>query len=329
MLKLNKSFRPNPLIVILLACLVVITGIAVGEAWAKEKKNVVMLRWRYKDRSEEAFEKVLNSSQYEIIWQDFCADEKKDKLAEIIKSLDTSKIDLIYAFGTTVTKALKEAIKDVPIVFNIVTDPVAAGVVDSWEHSGNNFTGASNGVPVESQIKSLKQVMDFKRLGMLHNPSEANSVILRDGANALEGKYGFTLIEAKFTTKEDLDSAIKTLMDERADAVWLSSISAVIANKDIILKAINEKKLPTMTTQINFVDIKDKDAALIGLGPDYYKLGELAGQKALEIFAGKKPNDIPSETLKTFDLIINLQTARKIGIKIPVKILKMATKIIE
>ncbi len=238
----KRSLRINPLLVVLLVCSVVITGIAVGEAWAKEKKNVVMLRWRYKDKSEEAFEKVLNSSQYEIIWQDVCADEKKDKLVEIIKGLNTSKIDLIYAFGTTVAQVLKDMVKDVPIVYNCVTDPLGAGIIASWEHSGNNLTGASNGVPAEPQFRALKKIVDFKRLGMIHNPKEKNSVIARDEAKALEEKYGFTLIEANFATKDDLDSAMRTLEEAKVDAVWLSTISSIKANQDILLKAINDKK---------------------------------------------------------------------------------------
>jgi putative ABC transport system substrate-binding protein len=152
---------------------------------------------------------------------------------------------------------------------------------------------------------------------------------MRDQAKALEKNFNFKLIEANFITKDDLETAMRTLADEQVDAVWLPSTSAIKANQDILLEAINKKKLPSVTAMTDLAKRKDKDAALIGLGPDYYKTGELAAEKALEIFAGKKPTDIPSETLKSFDMIINTKTAEKIGIKIPVGILKTATEIIQ
>ncbi len=323
------------MLVILLVCSV-ITGIAVGEALAKEKKNVVMLRYRFKDKTEEAFEKVLNSSQYEINWKDYGADSNNDKLIEIINGLDLAKIDLIYVQTTNATQILKKTmekdipkLQGIPIVYILVTDPVDAGIVASWEHSGNNFTGVSPWVPVEAQFKVLKKVLDFKRLGMIHNPKEKNSVFQLEQAKALAKDMNFILVAANFTTKDDLDSAMRTLEEEKVDAVWLPLVTTIKANQDILLKAVNERKLPCVAAQTDLASKKDKDAALLGLGPDYYKLGELAGRKALEIFAGKKPNDIPSETLKSFDLIINLQTAGKIGKKVPVNVLKMATQIIE
>lgn len=325
----KRNFLSIKALIVLLAFLMVITGLVTETVFAKENKTVVMLRWRFKDRSEEAFEKVLNASGFEINWQDYCADEKKDKLVEIIKGLDTSKIDLIYSFGTTVSQVLKDMIKDVPIVYCIVSDPVGAGVVARWEHSGNNFTGASNAVPVEAQLKALKRILNFKRLGMIHNPKEGNSVMWKDQAKALEKDFDFTLVTADFTTKDDLDSAMRTLADQKVDAVWLPAVSAIKANQDILLTAINDKKLPSITAMTDLAKRKDKDSALIGLGPDYYKLGELAGQKALQIFAGKKPTDIPSETLKSFDLIINTKTAEKIGMKIPLGILKTATEVVK
>ena len=107
----------------------------------------------------------------------FDAKQNKKELARIIQNLDPNKYRLIYSFGTTVTKTLKNKITDKPIVFNIVSRPVKAKVIESWEHSGSNVTGASNAVPMASAFNSLSKVMYIGRLGFIYNPKEANSRI--------------------------------------------------------------------------------------------------------------------------------------------------------
>ena len=326
MLKKN-SF--NITVVSALLVIIVILGIlATKVVFAKEEKNVTMLLWRWKDKSEQGFQDVLNSSNYKINWVEYNAEQNEDKLIEIIKGLDLTQIDLIYTFGTTVTKTTREYVKNVPIVSNIVSAPVASGIITSWEHSGNNITCVSNKVPTEVQIKTLKRIMNFKRLGVIHNPAETNSRIWIDEGKKLEKKYDFTLVVIEFTNKKDINNLVRTLEEEKVDAVWLPPVSAIKANQDILIKAINDRKLPSLSPMIGLATMK-KESVLLGLGPSYYKLGELAAQKAIKIFEGIKPTDIPSETLEEFDLIINLKTAKIIGLAIPNDILEIASEIVK
>ena len=122
---------------------------------------------------------------------------------------------------------------------------------------------------------------------------------------------------------------MSTFDKEKVDAVWLPTSLATIANQETLLKPINERKLPTVAAQLDLARRKNENAALVALGADFVKCGELAGRKGLEILAGKKPNDIPSEKLGKYDLVVNLQTARKIDKKIPVNVLEMASEIVE
>ena len=323
---------------VLIAILFCFTSLAAEQALAKEKKTVAMIRWRYKDKSEEGFESTVKASpDYDVTIIDYGVEENKEKLENVVKSLDPKKVDLIYTQTTPCTQAVKKllesdavpALKNIPVIFNIVLDPVGAGIAASWESSGNNFTGASNWVSVDAVIKTVKKVVNLKKLGMFFNPNEKPVVIQRDAALGLQEKYGFILVAAQFTGKQDLESALATFAAEKVDAIWVPNSPNIKSNEDLVLTALNDKKLPVISSMVDQARRKDKESALLGLGPNYYKLGELAGKSALEIFKGKKPSEIPTGVLQTVDLVINLKTATKIGKRLPVELLKKATEIIE
>ena len=160
---MNKISKLYP---IMLAVILIIASVL--PSWAREEVNIAMVLWRGMTEAEAGFQSQLEESEeYEFKYTVFDANQDKKELARIIDNLDTSKFQLIYSFGTTVTKTLKSKVKDIPIVFNIVSRPVKAGIIDSWEHSGSNITGASNAVPMGSAFNTLSNVMYIGRLGFL------------------------------------------------------------------------------------------------------------------------------------------------------------------
>ncbi len=160
---IRKGLWLNTMFVIILACLV-ITVIVLGEALAKEKKNITIVLWHTMKPSEVAFKKVVDGA-YDVKWTELSAGQDKKKLEEILKSIDKTKTDLVYTYGTTVSLKAREIIKDIPVIFNIVVEPTGVGLINSWEHSGSNFVGGSIRVPPDILIKTLREMLNFKRLG--------------------------------------------------------------------------------------------------------------------------------------------------------------------
>lgn len=291
--------------------------------FAKNDVHIAMVLWRGVTEAEQGFQAQLKESgEFGCHFEIFDANQDKKKLKTIIQALDPSKYDLIYAFGTTVTKMLKQRVSDRPIVFNIVSRPIKAKVIDSWENSGSNVTGASNAVPMHSAFSTVSRVLKIRRLGFLYNPKEDNSKIQRDEIEGLQGKFGYRMVDVPIETLDDLPGAIGKLLDGNVDAVLLPSDSFVKASADHIIPLLNENRIPSI---VSIPAMVRDNQAFLGLGPDYYKLGKLAGEKAIAILRGNEPNQVPSSTLKRLHMTVNLSTARKIGVNVPVQVLRLAT----
>ena len=295
-----------------------------SQAAAESRLTVAMVTWRGETKAEKGFVDGLAKSPWQVSYLKFHANQDRKKLSRLIAQIQTASVDLIYVFGTTATQMVLSRIKDTPVVFNIVNRPVAAGIIDSWEHSGNNATGASNQVPVHHQLKALKKIINYKKLGVIYNPLEQNAVIQMDIVKRLESDLGFELKAYHVSRKSDVPKVIPHLQGA-VDAVYLPADSMIKSLGGIITSKINAYRIPSLSAIENMVL---DDGVLLGLVPDYYQLGRLASAKAIQIFMGKKPTEIPSSTLDYFHISVNLITAQKIGVQIPISILVMANKIV-
>lgn len=306
---------------------------ALGEAYAADGPSaagsgpaatIAMITWRGETEAERGFVDGLAAYQPPVTLVRFHADQDLARLDTIIGTIQKAPVDLIYVFGTIATQTVLQKIRDTPVVFNIVNRPVAAGIIQSWQRSGNNATGASNQVPVESQLKALKKVVKFKRLGIIYNPREPNSRIQRHIAARLQGPMGFRLIDFQIAHPADLEAVLPSLKDA-VDAVFVPADSLMISIGGALAHLINRLKLPSLATVESLVV---DHGLLIGLQPSYYQLGRLAAEKAVRILDGETPTDIPSSRLDYFHMTVNMQTARAIDVQIPISILVMANKII-
>ena len=293
-------------------------------AYAEKSYKIAMITWRGETQAEQGFIDELESSNYRITFKKYHANQNRRNLKKIIKRIQGTYVDLIYVFGTTATKIVLSKIKDKPVVFNIVSQPVRSGIIAGWESSESNVTGASNKVPVLHQLKALKKVIDYSRLGIIYNPREQNSVIQKDIARKLESTLGFKLKEYKILGQSDILKVLLS-MKEEVDAVYFPADSMTKSLGKEIMALVNEFKIPSLSAVESMVP---EDGALLGLVPNYYELGRLAAAKALKILQGKKPADIPSSALDHFQMSVNLKTAQKIAVQIPMSILVMANKIV-
>ena len=305
--------------------MVVISVLLIGEAPAHRTKqvNIAMVLWRGETQAEKGFQsKLMASQKYKIKFTIFDAAQDKTKLDHIIENLDTSRYHLIYSFGTTVTQQLKNRISDLPIVFNIVSRPVKANIIDSWDNSGCNIVGASNTVPMASAFHTLNKILHIGRLGVVYNPREVNSIIQRDEVKKLETEFGYKMVDLPITCCQAIPLVIQKAVSSRVDAVLLPSDSLVKARADQIIPPLNAFKIPTI---VSIPGMVTENAAFVGLGPDYFQLGTLAAEKALAILGGKKPSELSSSPLDRLHMTVNLSTAKQIGVTIPIQLLRTST----
>ncbi|MDD5204660.1 MAG: ABC transporter substrate-binding protein [Desulfobacterales bacterium] len=288
-----------------------------------DRVSVAMITWRGETDAEKGFVEGLDRNNHEISIVKYHANQSRPLLHAIIERIRERRVDLIYVFGTTATQIVLSRVKDTPVVFNIVSLPVATGIIADWENSGNNSTGASNQVPIRQQLKAFKKTVPFDTLGVIFNPLEQNSVLQKNLAKALGQEMRFRLTEFPIRSRADVKT-LSGLMDS-VQAVYFPADSLIKSLGKEIMTTINGLRIPSMAAVQSMVP---EEGVLLGLVPNYYDLGLLAAGKANQILGGKPPTRVPSSTLNHFQFWVNMKTAMSIGVQIPISTLVMADKIV-
>lgn len=252
------------------------------------------------------------------------AGANKAKAAELIKRFAGAKLDLIVTLGTGATVPVAREIKDVPIVFSVVYDPVEAGIAKDWKSSGNNTTGASTKIPMASLLDSLKAFAPVKYLSVLYSPGEKNSESQLRDLQKIQAMYRIRIIPVPITEKEELRQILPEVV-RTSDAIYVTGSNLVDSQVSMIVEMATKGKVITIT---HLEDLVEK-GVLIGVCTNSYNLGRLAGEKAARILRGAKPSSIPIETLKEFDVILNMRTAKAGGFRIPPEYIKTVKRKIE
>ncbi len=279
------------------------------------------------DTANEGFVDALKEAGYEdgknIKIEQQNAQGKIDTAQQIANQFVSSKKDLIFAIATPSAQAAYNATKDIPIVFTAVTDPVADSLVKSLESSGNNLTGTSDMADIEEQLELYTKVLpEMKTLGIIYTTSETNSVNQVKLLNELAPKFGLKVKEIGVANineiNQNLTSAIKDI-----DALYAPTDNNVAASYELVAQIALSNNVPVLGAEPAVVEV----GGLICKGIDYYELGKMAGDKAVQILEGKKPSEIPSETMPELAITVNTDVAEKLGIVISDDILKDANKV--
>jgi putative ABC transport system substrate-binding protein len=273
----------------------------------------------FKDRLKEA---GLGEPQTEFTIEN--AEANKARAAELVKKFAAAKMDLIFTVGTHATLAIIQEIKDVPIVFAQVYDPVEAGIAKDWHSSGNNTTGATTKIPMSKVIDSLKLFLPVKNLAVLYTPGEKNSESQLGDLQEIQAKYGIKVIPVPLTKPEELKQLLPIVL-RTTDVLYITGSNFVDSQISIIVDMATEARKVTIS---HLEDLIEK-GVLLGVGPNSYQVGRLAGRKALAIFKGAKPSAIPIETPEHIEVMINLKTAKAGNFQIPPNFMKTITKRIQ
>lgn len=267
----------------------------------------------------------LSAQGLKVIYHDHIAQGNIATANLIAKQIQGEQPDVVVGIATPTAQACAQAIKSLPIVFAAVTDPVGAGLVQSLETPGGNITGTTDMSPIDRQLELIFEFLPtLKKIGVIYNSGEANSITLVRVLREEASKRGVTVEEATVSNSAGVFQAAKSLIG-KADAVYIPTDNTVVSAFEAITQVGYQAKLPIFAADTDSVS----RGAIAALAVDYYKMGRQTGEMVSRVFKGAKPANMPVETLREFQIHLNPGSAAKMGLNVPEALLKKANKIIE
>ena len=254
------------------------------------------------------------------------AEGRTERYAEIAAEFVRLQVDVIVTGGAAVP-AVKQATSVIPIVFAIAQDPIGAGLVASLARPGGNATGLSAQQPdaVGKRIQLLRDVVpSFRRLAILANVGDAGAALDMSEAQAAADRLGLQVVTSAIRRAEDIAPAFEAI-EGRADALYVCGDVLTTAYRIRINTLALGLRLPTIFSTRDLVET----GGLISYGANFPDLFRRAADLVDKILRGAKPADIPVEQPTKFDFVINLTTAKALGLKIPEAVLLRADEVIE
>jgi len=255
------------------------------------------------------------------------AEGRDERFAKIAAELVRFKVDVIVTSGTPAVMALKQATSVIPIVFAQAGDPVANNLVASLARPGGNITGLSNQTRelAGKRLELLREVVPgLHRLAILVNVGNPSAVLEMGEAQAAARTLGLDVAVVEIRRAEDIGPAFETLK-ARAEALYVCGDPLVTTNRIRINTLALSARLPTMHGLREHVDA----GGMMSYGPNFPAMFRRAADLVDKILRGTKAADIPVEQPTTFDLVINLITAKALGLNVPPTLLARADEVIE
>jgi putative ABC transport system substrate-binding protein len=260
---------------------------------------------------------------FEFRWAD-----NVDQLPSLAADLVRMKVDVIFATSSTQVEAARQATKTIPIVFATHADPIGSGHVASLPRPGGNITGLSE-LTTEIDAKALeilKEVVPHStRIGVLWNPTTPSQVPGLQSVKAAGERLGLALSIVSTATAEDFDAAFASIARENVGGVFVMPAPVTVSFRARLAELALKRRLPTIFGNKENVVA----GGLMSYGVDRNDLTRRAALYIDKILKGAKPADLPVEQPTRFELVINLKTARALGIEIPPTLLARADEVIE
>jgi putative ABC transport system substrate-binding protein len=259
---------------------------------------------------------------FEYRWDEGRPERVKENAAELVRQ----NVDVIVTRGSAVA-ALKQATTAIPIVFAVAVDPVVGGLVSSLARPGGNVTGLSVQQPelFGKRLELLRGVIpQLRRLAIMANADYRESVLELGEVQAAARTLGLGITPLEIRRTEDIAPAFETLKGQ-TDALYVVSDALVAANRTRIITFALSARLPTIFSYRDYV----KAGGLMSYGADFTDIFRRAADIVDKILHGTKPGDVPVEQPTKFEFVLNLTTAKALGLTIPASFLSLADDLIE
>lgn len=324
-----------------LSCLALaIAGLAVPDVALGASKTIYLALWRGCEEACQGFKEAIAASGIDAEFIERNADQDSGRLQGFVEEARALDVDLVLAWGTTVTLGMVGKIADagdpaflseIPVVYMIVADAVAAGIIESFEATGRpNVTGTHNRVPEETNIAAMRAfVPDLQQIGMLFSSAENNSTTKVEEVRELTQQLGLQLIAVELDLGTDgapiadtIPEKLAQLKDEGADFLYVGSSSFLERNGGLLARAALEAGIPVLSPYERLVT---EEQALVSVAARYDAIGRLAARQAAKILTeGIAAGDLPVLRMEQFAFVINMNTARSLDLFPPLELLQIA-----
>ena len=322
---------------IFLSSVIFCTQVAVAQS---ANKTIFAVFWRGCEEACLGFHDYLTEkyADVEIVIRD--ADRDETKLPNFLEEARAMNADLILTWGTSVTLGIAGTLDDVgepqfnnniPQVFTVVADPVGVRLIESLDRSGrDNITGTFNRVPETVNINTIRSYLpSFKRLGLLYNANEPNSILKMEEIADLTTELNFELVALELPLGDDgkpraidILGKMAVLKEKGVDFLYLGSSSFLDMHRDVFTLSAVDNRIPVFSPYMRLVRNSE---ALLSVAAPYYDVGRLAAQQAEKIlFDGLKPGDIPVARMTKFTYLVNMAVARQLDLLPPPAFLEIA-----
>jgi putative tryptophan/tyrosine transport system substrate-binding protein len=247
--------------------------------------------------------------------------------ADAARTFEQERVDLLYAITSPVIVAAKEATQNVPMVFSIGTDPVALGLANDFAKPGGRLTGVHYPIRdlTAKRLEILKEMLPkISRVVTFFDPatpvSKEGAAMAREEAKRL----GLKLVERHVNSIEELRKGLQAIKAGESDAFFYIPDPMVVSQAQLIIDTAKARKLPTMFQDESLV----AKGGLASYGQNYQEIGRLSAKYVQKVLSGTAPRDLRIETFDDVELVINLKTAKELGLTIPPNVLARAKKVI-
>ena len=256
------------------------------------------------------------------------AEGKSDRLPDLAADLVRLKVDVIVASAAPAALAAQKATRTIPIVMANAGDPVALGLVERLATPGGNVTGLSQMSPelAGKRLELLKEIVPkLSRVAVLWNPQSPGATLNWKEIQLPARQLGIQLLSLEFRSPDDFDKAFEDATRARAGALFIIADPLIITNLKRIAGLAAKSRLPSIFQWSQFANA----GGLVTYGPDRADLFRRAATFVDKILKGTKPGDLPIERATKFELVINMKTARALGLNIPQDLRLRADRVIE
>ncbi|HOO33289.1 MAG TPA: ABC transporter substrate-binding protein [Thermotogota bacterium] len=245
----------------------------------------------------------------------------------IAQQFSDSNLNVAVGISTPSAQACANAMKDIPVIFSAVTDPVAASLIPQLGKNAGHIAGISDMTPVRTQIRLMKLLMpEAKVAGIIYNSGEANSVILKDAAKKTCDELGMELIEIIGSNTSEMINALNSVVSD-VDFIYIGTDNTAASSIAAIGKTTLTAKVPIVAGDIDIA----RGGGVIGFGFDYYNAGLETGELVYQILIGTPVSELESSLISADSLIlyVNLDLAAALDLEIPDNVMAKANIVVE